>query len=314
MPSQNIKKNTAPTEDTHALVMPRNPDGVVVSGIEALHTHIRVLWDLRPRQVPPPGPLGETLREFYHRFENAQQVQEVADNMLSATAIIPASEVKVLQDVRLGRRFVGSGIITIDKKFVKHVQSFMAAIGLRFWRPNLAEARDSLLNLVCRISAIETFQKCFAAGSYRHMDVNLWYVDNINTLNAIYNFFVHHIATEQSKKKVNRTGQHDGRGILDIQSDCKAIIQDSDSHSDDEYDEETKGYIIKKLPFRSYAANIFFRRLDPVMLTAAQQVGGTAIRTRVLLATPQLTMFPEAPKLLPLDFYDPKWFNTLESS
>ncbi|PLW46369.1 hypothetical protein PCASD_05467 [Puccinia coronata f. sp. avenae] len=269
MPSQNIKKNTAPTEDTHALVMPRNPDGVVVSGIEALHTHIRVLWDLRPRQVPPPGPLGETLREFYHRFENAQQVQEVADNMLSATAIIPASEVKVLQDVQLGRRFVGSGIITIDKKFVKHVQSFMAAIGLRFWRPNLAEARDSLLNLVCRISAIKTFRKCFAAGSYRHMDVNLWYVDNINTLNAIYNSFVHHIATEQSKKKVNRTGQHDGQGILDIQSDCKAlrdarytfavergfplryrqIIQDSDSHSDDEYDKETKGYIIKKLPF-----------------------------------------------------------------
>jgi hypothetical protein len=122
--------------------------------------------------------------------------------MLSATAIIPASEVKVLHDVRLGRRFVGSGIITIDKKFVKHVQSFMAAIGLRFWRPNLAKARDSLLNSACRIPAIETFQKCFAAGSYRHMDVNLWYVDDINTLKAMYNSFVHHIATEQSKKKL----------------------------------------------------------------------------------------------------------------
>jgi hypothetical protein len=49
------------------------------------------------------------------------------------------------------------------------------------------------------------------------------------------------------------------------------------------------------------------------MLTAAQQVGGTAIRTRVLPA-PQLTMFPKAPKRLPLDSYDPKWFNALKSS
>jgi hypothetical protein len=34
------------------------------------------------------------------------------------------------------------------------------------------------------------------------MDVNLWYVEDINTLSAMYSSFVHHIATEQSKKKL----------------------------------------------------------------------------------------------------------------
>ncbi|PLW42353.1 hypothetical protein PCASD_06389 [Puccinia coronata f. sp. avenae] len=119
---------------------------------------------------------------------------------------------------------------------------------------------------------------------------------------------------ERYQKHVNGTGQHGSQGNLVIESDRRAIIKDTSSHSDDKYDEGSKGYIIKTLPFQSPAANDFFRVLDLVMLDAAQQVGGTSICTRVVPPTPQSTRFPEAPKRLLLDFYDPNWFNALETS
>jgi hypothetical protein len=94
----------------------------------------------------------------------------------------------------------------------------------------------------------------------------------------------------------------------------RQILEDTNSHSDDEYDNTDKGYIIKTLPFRSEAANYFFRRLDLDMACAGQPVGGKALRTRVVPATSCSTLFPEAPKHLPLNFYNPKWFNSLEPS
>jgi hypothetical protein len=185
---------------------------------EALCTHIRVLWGLHPRQIPPPAPLGETLRKFYHQFETVKQIKDLAENIFSATAIIPPNEVQALKDARLGCRFVRSGIVTIDKRFIKYVQSFLAGIGLRVWGPNLAEAPESLLN-----SAIKTFWMCFTAGCYNQMDVNLWYIDDLHSLNRMYNHFVHQIIMERYQKHVNGTGQHGSRGDLVIESDRRAV-------------------------------------------------------------------------------------------
>ncbi|PLW42352.1 hypothetical protein PCASD_06388 [Puccinia coronata f. sp. avenae] len=121
LPSQklNIKKPSTSVKPsrqnnaahTHALVIPQNHDGVVISGFalskkpgdliqtkEALCTHIRVLWGLHPRQIPPPAPLGETLCKFYHQFETVKQIKDLAENICSATAIIPPNEVQALKD------------------------------------------------------------------------------------------------------------------------------------------------------------------------------------------------------------------------
>lgn len=73
--------------------------------------------------------------------------------------------------------------------------------------------------------------------------------------------------------------------------------------------------MIKTLPFRSTNANRFFRRLDAVMIKAAQQdpVAKQSRRRvrRLPKTTPVMSSCKIAPKGLPIDFYHPKWFHDL---
>ena len=82
------------------------------------------------------------------------------------------------------------------------------------------------------------------------------------------------------------------------------------AHSDDEYFPKKQVYLVKKLPFRSEAANTFFRRLDDVMKDLdAQEDRRKSGRHCLRVKNGPTTIFPKAPKGLPLDFYDADWFN-----
>lgn len=90
------------------------------------------------------------------------------------------------------------------------------------------------------------------------------------------------------------------------------------AHSDDELVEGKGIYKIKTLSYRSVNANRFFRRLDAVMLNAAQQnpLAKTSRRRirRCPKKKPELSTYKLAPKCLPIDFYNPKWFHGLVHS
>ncbi|MBW0535607.1 hypothetical protein O181_075322, partial [Austropuccinia psidii MF-1] len=95
----------------------------------------------------------------------------------------------------------------------------------------------------------------------------------------------------------------------------KRIIEEIGAHSDDEYDEKKKVYVIKTLKFRSRKANIFFRRLDEAMVQAERNEGSiTRKRTRCLPKIPIESTIVKPPKGLPIDFYSIKWFKKLEHS
>jgi hypothetical protein len=88
------------------------------------------------------------------------------------------------------------------------------------------------------------------------------------------------------------------------------ILKDISAHSDDEYYPPKGFYVVKKLPFRSDAADRFIRRLDQVMHETNKANGGRPQgRIRVRVKNPGLTIYPKAPKGLPIDFYNPTWFN-----
>ncbi|MBW0548052.1 hypothetical protein O181_087767 [Austropuccinia psidii MF-1] len=80
---------------------------------------------------------------------------------------------------------------------------------------------------------------------------------------------------------------------------------------DDEFYSKKEFYISQRLPFQSEAANIFFCKLDEkIKATNDAKNHSTNPRTQVHIKDPPLTHFPKAPEGLPLDFYDPKWFNS----
>jgi hypothetical protein len=110
----------------------------------------------------------------------------------------------------------------MNKESIEYVQSFMARIGLRVWAPNLKESPASLLNAECRISAIQTFRD-LAIIFYGQMNLNLWYLDDINFLNATYNYFVHHVAAKRHAKSIIGVQQHAIQAESVIHSNREAV-------------------------------------------------------------------------------------------
>ncbi|MBW0576245.1 hypothetical protein O181_115960, partial [Austropuccinia psidii MF-1] len=107
-------------------------------------------------------------------------------------------------------------------------------------------------------------------------------------------------STSSKKKKLKKKLQinHQVKGKVHIKCD-------------DEFYSKKEAYISQRLPFQSEAANIFFRKLDEkIKATNDADNHSTNPRTQVHIKDPPLTHFPKAPKGLPLEFYDPKWFNS----
>ncbi|MBW0558485.1 hypothetical protein O181_098200 [Austropuccinia psidii MF-1] len=69
------------------------------------------------------------------------------------------------------------------------------------------------------------------------------------------------------------------------------IMSKTEAHIDDEYISKNT-YKINKLNFRSENATKFMRRVDEIEVNP-----------------PKLSTYSQPPKGLPIDFYDPKWFN-----
>lgn len=87
------------------------------------------------------------------------------------------------------------------------------------------------------------------------------------------------------------------------------------AHSDDEYDEGNKVYVIKTLDYRSNNGSKFIRRLEAWMDRSMKTSGSAAQkRVRKLPRVPQQSKLKSPPVQLPLDFYDPKWYNALTAS
>ncbi|KNZ52065.1 hypothetical protein VP01_3706g2, partial [Puccinia sorghi] len=90
------------------------------------------------------------------------------------------------------------------------------------------------------------------------------------------------------------------------------MISDVNAHSDDEYNPSKGCYYIKTLKFRSENATRFFRRLDAAMLVSDElEQKRVQRRKRIPSPRPAASIFSKPPKGLPLDFYDPDWFNNL---
>lgn len=93
------------------------------------------------------------------------------------------------------------------------------------------------------------------------------------------------------------------------------ILEPILAHSNDEFIEKKGFYQIKTLVYRSKNTNCLFRRLDEMMLKATEQdLLAKKSRQRVWRLpkkTPVISKFMAAPKGLPIDFYDCKWYQNL---
>ncbi|MBW0517937.1 hypothetical protein O181_057652 [Austropuccinia psidii MF-1] len=220
-------------------------------------------------------------------------------------------------------------------KFVIYVHASLARIGIRQWAPDLDDSSDTLYNEACRLSAIQTFRQVATIGAYQYMNINLRFLNDIGLLEAAYNHYVHWLMAQRYKKETRENAKHRKDELKKIIFKCRQRLRDTryqfgvsqkfpkrymkilealDAHSDDEYHPVRKVYLIKTLKFRSNKATKFMRRVDEEIEKTDNANGKrTQRRQRVEPQSPMESLCKRVPKGLPLDFYDPEWFNECPS-
>ncbi|KAG0138867.1 hypothetical protein CROQUDRAFT_102761 [Cronartium quercuum f. sp. fusiforme G11] len=165
------------------------------------------------------------------------------------------------------------------------------------------------------------------------MSVNPSYIKDLSLLQSAYNHYVHYYMAQIYSKERKNEGKHaqdEERKVIqrarqrlrdhrykfavahDLPKRYQDILDPINAHSDDEYFPKKDVYIVKKLPFRSKAATTFIRRLDEeIKKFNNSQKKRHQQRHRIRVKNSPLSIFPRAPDGLPLDFYDPDWFNSM---
>ncbi|MBW0473735.1 hypothetical protein O181_013450 [Austropuccinia psidii MF-1] len=332
IPQQVNKKTTTPSprkQNQHQLLITDIPKGFQPTK-RAFYEHIKMLWGLIYRQPVPISPDYSMLKEFNTRFSFLPEIEAHVQN-LTLPPLVPLSEILTLRNMEPGMKKLGSSIIHMSDFAIKYIISVLANLGIRRWAPDLNNMSDTLYNEACRISAIQTFRQISIGGAYEFMNFNISYLEDIQLLTKVYNHYVHYHMAQRYKKEAIQSGKHardeERKAILRARLKLKnlwykfgvaqgfpqrylKILSNTEAHSDDELDPQTNKYMIKTLECRSEKANQFFRRVDEEIEKADNaQKKRPQRRQRHIPGKGMASISRYVPKGLPIDFYDPKWFN-----
>ncbi|KAA1112136.1 hypothetical protein PGTUg99_007199 [Puccinia graminis f. sp. tritici] len=272
----------------------------------AFYVHIKVLWGLIAKGSIPSPPSDNEVRAFYQRFRSTKEIDSAIKSGLTLLAF---DAIDTLKKARENHMKVGKHMIHMSDFNIRYIHSSLSRLGLSAWKPNLDEQADSLYNVAHRIAAVKTFRECVAGGAYTYMNVNEGFIDNLDLLGKAYEHYVHFNWQGISSKERKEEGKHDRdekRKLLQTARERLRdrrykfavnnnfpkgyieVIKPVQAHSDDKYFPDKEVYIVKKLPFRSNAANIFFRQLDEVIKQSEMEDGKRRItpRRRVRVKNP----------------------------
>ncbi|MBW0581397.1 hypothetical protein O181_121112 [Austropuccinia psidii MF-1] len=202
----------------------------------------------------------------------------------------------------------------------------------RPWAPDLDNPSDTLYNEACRISAIKTFRQLSAGGAYEYTNINWNFLNDIQFLEATYNHIVYWSLAQQYKKELKQSGKYKKdkersailQARLRLKKACYAfgvaqgfpnhylkLLLNIDAYSNDECDPKGKRYIIRRIECQSEQENSFMHRVDEEMEKVDQDNGMKSQRRKQYVpAVPAKSICTQVPKGLPIDFYDPTWFNS----
>ncbi|EGG03786.1 uncharacterized protein MELLADRAFT_78491 [Melampsora larici-populina 98AG31] len=305
----------SPKKNKNQMIMKETPEGFKTT---------KVMWGMVEAGAVPPPPSVDNIREFTSAFSSSDEIQHVM-NSSAARKLVPQHEVLTLTGIKSGRRKMGRHIINIKEFFISITQSSLAKLGIRAWGPNLLEPIDSLWNEACRMSALMIFRRVAIGGAFDYMNINRTYVQNFGLLEGAYNHYVHYVMSAKYKKEAKEEGKNvkdeekklrDARVKFATNQGFKQryldLISPIDAHSDDKYSEKHNCHIVKTLEYRSNNANAFFVRLTQEMEKNNRLEGKRPqgrIRRRPKIAV--MSTIGRPPKNMPIDFYNPSWFNEL---
>ncbi|KNZ55278.1 hypothetical protein VP01_2722g5 [Puccinia sorghi] len=324
-------KTASPTANPLQM-MTRNMPKSFSSTRDALYVHIEIIWNLLELKEIPGLPHPITLTKFNSQFSDADQIARSSKNV-EGTPLIPVTDIVTLKSLWLARQKIGKGIVNLEDFFVDYTQATLACLGLSIWGPDLDDSPQSLYNKACRQAALKYFWQAAAGGAYAYMNISKKYKKDLELLIPKYNHYVHFLQKKCYKREEKQVGkfcedkEHKVIGrerdrlrdtrlkfalAQKLPKQYQKIISNVSAHSNNECNSKKGLYIIKTLKFRSENTTKFFCRLDADMLVSDElEQKHVQRRKREPAVPPKPLLFPKPPKGLPLDFYDPAWFNNL---
>ncbi|KAF5320345.1 hypothetical protein D9611_011348 [Ephemerocybe angulata] len=331
----------APSRRAKAYQLFDNDPNIPVDAAElkkAAFTHFRLMANCPDTDSVPASPTTAEIATFYRRFADEPEVlaQRTGQPLISISSVqvhayMPTATRSQTRN-QLGK---------IEEVVVKFIASRMSRMGFTRWAPNYIEAPGSLWNTAARITFIDTFRQAVSARTYDYLK-GTWkrHINDMDLLIQVYDHIAHYhffslwrkeqrlpgrVKLDVKKNSVYQLRKRTAEARREFLEENKLSVYlpliDRKATSDDERDpdggfEDCRPiYFIKKRPERSAGMELFIRRLE-----AAQdmQIGLLSNRTRTdrIRKVPppsqqKTTGFTALPPDMPIDYYDPAFFNML---
>ncbi|KAK7041208.1 hypothetical protein R3P38DRAFT_3453465 [Favolaschia claudopus] len=279
----------------------------------ALQTHIRFISSSLDSTAAPQSASAEIVRQFELRFAGAT-VTELKRAGIYGRQVIMPSEVKLGVDV------------------IEAIRSNSRILRAE-WAVDFTQSPYSLYNMAMRMCAVDTFRFLAGSSHYDFFRLNTSYINDAGLIMRLYDHYVHHHLYEKWKKEIRTPGGNatvavrnkfaQARGRL--YASREKYLNDSGIHkriqlmfsakatSDDE--STPKGPRALARPERSQAADQLVRGLEALIVQDLHDDGNVrAANRRLARIVPAFNernagQFQEIPKGMPIQYYDPKWFN-----
>ncbi|KAJ6603773.1 hypothetical protein B0H10DRAFT_2229729 [Mycena sp. CBHHK59/15] len=308
--------------------------------------HMRILWGLYHATAIPPVPDAVTIASFEQNFATADQIDAFIASLsykhkeAKARILAFRSNPEVIHS----RSMITKNILAMNDLHLEVIHAGPLASGLITWAPDVLGNTDSLYNRAHELIAIGTFQTVAVGHGYACLSPNLTNLTDIPLLRKIYRNFAFSYQHKNVKAELKEAGSVEmnklKKGIYsrctrlcDNRSDfilsngysrrAYHLSMEPECHSDDEVavPPAPPGHLRKKKIARNPNVTTFFRKLvDEPRFKVAAATGKAAQckEERLRRDDPNdvegSDISVRIPDDVPVDWFDPAYFNALPAS
>ncbi|PPQ99841.1 hypothetical protein CVT24_009635 [Panaeolus cyanescens] len=313
-------------------------DPYIVKAREIVNLHVRMLASLDTAASVPKDPSKDELLAFYKNFSNKSE-SDIAQQLRSGLTLVPEELVDIKSySSYTGRQKIRSALGKIEEHVIEYTRARLARLGFTAWTPNYNESAYALYNSAARMAALDTLKQALVSHAYAFTGVDaLRLSKDMVILIKVYDHVVHHYFYDIYKKDkrdpgrvtelVGQSSVYTFRNRLSA-SRIKYLqslsfperlqkICTPKATSDDEEDTDSNGrkiYKARSRPERSVVATTLVRWIDEQIEKTAKMGGRMRSNRRVRVIPPPQdqnpTRFPTLPRNMPIDYFDPVYFNT----
>lgn len=160
---------------------------------------------IKVKSVPPPAD-SASMQFFAASYDDLEAVQAAIDSA-ATPRLVAINQIQTLRDATMGQIRVVRGMVALDTQSRLMIHGALSRAGLSVWAPDLTQSHDALYNAAHRYIALSTFRAVAVGPSYRYLQVNPMFVDDLGTLTMHYNHYVHYLLLAKFKREVKSPGR-----------------------------------------------------------------------------------------------------------